>query len=103
MIFVTLGNPTGPATGAPYTEIGYIAGGVQGTVESKIGSLRIQFIAPYSVAQYAAEVKPLLSYSYHSLQFPPILILRLRTPEATASKEGNVICIPVGVAISSIS
>ena len=28
-----LGSPTGPATGAPYTEIGYIAG-VWGTVDS---------------------------------------------------------------------
>ena len=27
MLHRVLGSPTGPATGAPYTEIGYIAGG----------------------------------------------------------------------------
>jgi hypothetical protein len=42
------------------------------------------------VAQYAAEVKPLLSCSYQSLQFTPITIQRLWAPEAAASKEGSV-------------
>jgi hypothetical protein len=48
-----LGSSMGPATGAPYTEIGYIAG-VWGIVDIRIGSLRIQFIVLDSVAQYAA-------------------------------------------------
>ena len=50
----------------------------------------MQFTVLYSVAQYAAEVKPLLSCSYHSLQFTPIPILRLRALEAAASKEGSI-------------
>ena len=42
------------------------------------------------MAQYAAEVKPLLSCSYHSLQFTPITIQQLPAPEAAASKEGSI-------------
>jgi hypothetical protein len=48
-----LGSPIDTATRAPYTEIGYIAG-VWDTVDSEIGSLRIQVIVFYSVAQYVA-------------------------------------------------